>query len=505
MTTTAKLFAAVALCAASACAMADRALLIGIDAYEGIEFRPLKGATNDARLLHGLLTDTLGYPPESIKLLTDKAATRQGILNAIDQWLVKGTTPGERVFIAYSGHGAQVADDNGDEADLKDEIIVPVDAYKSRYGLMNIIRDDELHLALAGLSDRRVTVVFDSCFSGTVTRSLLDGVLPDGVRTISPHLLVPDRAEAAGSRGDLARREDGVFPRGDNITVWTAVSDYQLALETIEDKHYYGFFTHSFVDEVRRALKPGGKPMSHVALHNRLIERSIAHCDQVNRNTPFGKRSQCEAGLSPTVEVARNLLPTPISTTLLGTDVPSQGTFDTAAEVLTPPASNAVSDRIGLTILPSNRHRAGDEMRFEISSTIDGHLMVFDIDAEGALIQLFPNSHSEKRDIGSKIKAGERVRIPTDDYGFALSAGPPYGQGHVVAVVTADRIDLDDLVVASRGISRAGIVPMPTVEAKAFLAELGERLRQIWPGDWDEADRHARWGFAVAEYSISPR
>ena len=38
-----------------------------------------------------------------------------------------GVRPGDYLFFHYSGHGGQQADKDGDEADGKDETLVPLD------------------------------------------------------------------------------------------------------------------------------------------------------------------------------------------------------------------------------------------------------------------------------------------------------------------------------------------------------------------------------------------
>lgn len=71
-------------------------------------------------------------------------------------------------FMTYSGHGSQVADTNGDEADRKDEVICPVytdgtfDAY---------IVDDQLGSVLyqGCRKDCNIIIITDSCNSGSNT------------------------------------------------------------------------------------------------------------------------------------------------------------------------------------------------------------------------------------------------------------------------------------------------------------------------------------------------
>merc|ERR1712039_772793 len=65
----------------------------------------------------------------------------------------------------YSGHGASVRDDDGDEPDGKDECLCPVD-----YNEAGLIRDDETFKCLvAPLQEGAfLTCVLDCCHSGTI-------------------------------------------------------------------------------------------------------------------------------------------------------------------------------------------------------------------------------------------------------------------------------------------------------------------------------------------------
>ncbi len=60
-----------------------RALLVGID-YNNADtnIRRLNGAVNDARDIYDLMTRQMGIPGSSIRMLTEKQATRSAILGA---------------------------------------------------------------------------------------------------------------------------------------------------------------------------------------------------------------------------------------------------------------------------------------------------------------------------------------------------------------------------------------------------------------------------------------
>jgi hypothetical protein len=147
--------------------MAKRAVLIGINRHK-FPGADLRGCVNDVVNMTGVLTQVYGFAKSDIVTLTDFAATKKAIQTAI-RALVTGARKGDVLYLHYSGHGANVPDKNGDEADGRDEILCPTDLdWKSP------ITDDWLRATFnrlkAGVS---LTVVMDCCHSGTNTRALL--------------------------------------------------------------------------------------------------------------------------------------------------------------------------------------------------------------------------------------------------------------------------------------------------------------------------------------------
>lgn len=159
----------------------DRALLIGIDYYQQKGIPPTKGAVEDVNAVEKLLVNTLNFTPSSIKVLRNEEATTNNILRELDL-IVNETTFGDRVFFQYAGHGYQVPDQpNGDEKDGLDEVITPYNiAVKKSFGgkvalslgTGTYISDDTFNDYIAKLSGRGVVMLFDSCHSGTISRSL---------------------------------------------------------------------------------------------------------------------------------------------------------------------------------------------------------------------------------------------------------------------------------------------------------------------------------------------
>src|SRR4051794_8906428 len=105
--------------------MAKRAVLIGINRYA----RPgsdLRGCVNDVRGMQLLLTELYGFADADLTLLLDEQATKAAMQTAITDLVATGE-PGDVLLLHYSGHGSHVPDVNGDEADLRDEILCPHD------------------------------------------------------------------------------------------------------------------------------------------------------------------------------------------------------------------------------------------------------------------------------------------------------------------------------------------------------------------------------------------
>jgi hypothetical protein len=163
--------------------MADRwGLLIGIDRYPRLAERyQLAGCVNDIRAVSQLLVERFGFPAAHLTQRLNGDATRQGILTALKD-LVERVGEGDAVLFHYSGHGSQKVDLDGDESDGLDETIVPSDSGRAPDPNLDII-DDEIHDWLGRLTAKtpNVTLVFDSCHSGTVSRGMgrARGVPPD--------------------------------------------------------------------------------------------------------------------------------------------------------------------------------------------------------------------------------------------------------------------------------------------------------------------------------------
>jgi hypothetical protein len=144
--------------------MSDRALLIGIDHYRNVS--GLRGCRNDVTSWNRLLVDVAGFAPSGIRTLTDADAAKPNVLSHL-VWLAEGAKAGDRLVLQFSGHGSFTIDLDGDEPDGYDELLC-LYGYPDEYLL-----DDEVREWVATVDEGvDLTVIFDSCHSGTMTREV---------------------------------------------------------------------------------------------------------------------------------------------------------------------------------------------------------------------------------------------------------------------------------------------------------------------------------------------
>lgn len=146
-----------------------RAVLIGIK-YTGRRASELRGPINDVKCMRYLLCERFGFPNDCVLILTDeekdpcRLPTKENIRMAM-HWLVQGCSYGDSLVFHFSGFGAQVPDEDGDEVDGYDEAICPMDSF-----LQGPILDDEINEAIVRPLVRGVKLhaIIDACHSATV-------------------------------------------------------------------------------------------------------------------------------------------------------------------------------------------------------------------------------------------------------------------------------------------------------------------------------------------------
>jgi len=238
--------------------MTKRALCVGINDYPSTDM-DLQGCVNDANDWASLLTDHYDFAKSDVTMLLDGAATKAGILEGLGS-LLAGASAGDVLVFTNSSHGTYVADKDGDE-ELYDEAMCPWDAMDG-----GLLVDDELREAFSGLKRGvRLTVISDSCFSGTVTRRL---PTPDGRRErfVDPgELGLPTLKKI---RTTARPRSIETFPQsGMKEVLLSGCTDKQYSYDARIDGRFNGAMTATAIG----VIKAAGYDLSYNALRAGLV------------------------------------------------------------------------------------------------------------------------------------------------------------------------------------------------------------------------------------------
>lgn len=483
---------------------ADRALLIGIGTYATLpEKMFLEGPKNDVPLIEKLLKEKQGYAADSIRILRDQDASRAAILASIDEWLVNGTQPGDRVYLYFSGHGLQVKDASGDEEDGLDEALSTYDIAAGDGDWKNVILDDEIDAMLAKLKDRAVSIVIDACHSGTISRSLSTkvGDVMESARFLPrPHAKPVEEVKMRGLRVDVAVVDKPDIVKQNGVEAWSAASSYQVAWDDTrlppEERH--GVFTLSYVNghEISAADSNGNGIVSNAELLEYVKKQSQTYCAAQN---------QCQ-GLDPQLEVNYALLGASAVTPTAETaqqqtpdygkveEVKVENTQQTAYVAADP--VDAVGDILGKpqtgdvkVALSSDYLKNGDSFRITVTSATGGHLILYDVDKDGKATQIFPNESAKKI---TRLAPNTPITIPDDYYGFDFEAEGP-SENVLVAIVVADDVDVTNVAPADYGLTKE-------LDARTTIADIAGTLKQTWTRDTE--NRSVNWSLGLLKYAV---
>ncbi|MGO8120068.1 trypsin-like serine protease [Rhizobium ruizarguesonis] len=454
----------------------DRALLIGIDDYEMREAK-LTGSATDVKAMQVFLVKTLAYRPEQIHTLTNRKATREAILAEIDDWLVRQSTPGSRVFLYFSGQGSE---EMGAE-ETTSPTLVAVDAKLVREAgkvtVTNQIRETEIAARLNSLKDRRVTLLIDACHVGPGSRSAV--AAPSGtVRCLGPALAA---LEPPNKSGKEAKFSFG----GESAMVWSAVNAGQWALVDREAKPPVGVFTRRFIEGVQDGVaRAADKPnVSNAALLDYVRRKSDEYCRTHAEDCRFTPVPQFYG-----------------QPDALGRDVITGEEAKTAVAAVENTLKSDNEAGVAVDVLPGTAVSIGDKVAMRVSTKKSGYLILVDIDASGKLTQLFPNKRSmglkpSARSGDNRLDPARPVVVPDarNPYtGFEYVVEGPAGVGMVVAILSDKPIEVLDLP----------DVPTPLVGQRAafnYVYDLARSLRIV--GD-DETGAQGKWSFDSKFYRV---
>ncbi|MEP9374711.1 trypsin-like serine protease [Mesorhizobium sp. KR1-2] len=454
----------------------DRALLIGIDEYDMKEMR-LTGSVADVKAFQGFLVGKLGLQAEQIHTLTNKEATREAILAEIDDWLVRGSRPGSRVFLYFSGHGSE---ETGPEMTASPTLVASnahVDRAANKFTVTNQIRETEVAARLNSLKDRRVTLLVDACHAGPGSRSAVAAPAAM-VRCLGPALasLNPPTLD-----GEEAKFSFG----GETAMVWSAVNSGQWAVIDREANPPVGLFTRNFIEGVSEGVaRAGGAPnVSNAALLDYVRRKSEEYCRAHSGDCRFSPVPQFYG-----------------QPDALGRDVITGEEPKTPVAAVENTLKTDNEAGVAVDILPGTSVKIGEKVAMRVSSRKSGYLILVDIDSSGKLTQLYPN----KRSMGLKptAKSGDNrldpahpVVVPDERNpytGFEYVVEGPAGVGMVVAILSDKPIEVLDLP----------DIPTPLAGQRAALNYVYELARSLRIVGEDEESARGKWSFDSKFYRI---
>ena len=237
------------------------ALLVAIDSYQS-PVSPLQGCVADIENMHAFLSSRVGgedYQLDAV-VLKNEEATREAIIENFLSHLGQAG-PDDTVLFCYSGHGSQAPtapEFMHIEPDRLDETLV---CYDSRAPGNYDLADKEISKLIAEVAknDPHIVLIFDSCHSGSATRSLEStGVrrvpTDNRQRPVGSYFVTPSELkEFSQTRGTTESHSGWMkLPRGKHVVLSACQSDEE-AKEISIDGQTRGVFSYYLMDTLQSA------------------------------------------------------------------------------------------------------------------------------------------------------------------------------------------------------------------------------------------------------------
>ncbi|HKO44833.1 MAG TPA: caspase family protein [Pyrinomonadaceae bacterium] len=237
--------------------MTKKALCVGINDYPFGEANDLRGCVNDANDWASLLKNSFGFT--DVKQLLDAQATKANILAGLND-LLAGAKAGDVLVFTNASHGTYRADTDGDEPKF-DEAICPHDTD------MDLLVDDELRELFKKIpSGVSLTVISDSCHSGSVTRVVVSEYRRN--RQLDPRVFGGTVLSPEELRAARAKKEK--YPEsGMKEILLSGCKSNQTSADAFIANDYHGAMSYYAIEVIREA----GNNITYAELHERLLEK----------------------------------------------------------------------------------------------------------------------------------------------------------------------------------------------------------------------------------------
>lgn len=430
----------------------------GIPKLEGVK-QDIPSARSIAHLM--------GVKDENMQL--HKELTLEGMRDAFDE-LDRRVTPGDKVFIYYSGHGGRQYVREPEERCA--ESLVSVNG--------GFFSDAELESRLQKLSGRaqKVIAMLDSCHSGGATTRAVRNT------KYTPKYWSKGGQDACSEPVNIVTRSINKATRsagsgGKNYVYIAAAKSEEVSL----DSENGGFATLAWAQcmsgEARDTDGSGG-----------LTAEEIRVCAQQKIDA---QTKGIEGVLPQHISIIGN--PDLVMTLVAGkSENPQQPVMQQPAQVTqtgSPAATlldvfNGRDDRRTVVITPNkSRLKIGnDKLGFSIRSSHPGYLYLLMAGSDGSTFDLlFPN----KLDGDNLVKADQIMQFPRPNW--EVVAGGPAGKDHILAIIADAPRDLASLPMTNAG---PFSVVMATPDGKQGIQKVSSSAAQQ-----NECSNEARRNLAV--------
>jgi hypothetical protein len=393
----------------------DRALLIGVGRYAHFEEK-LNGVSLDLGMMKEV-SQLMGFKGNAIKILENEQASTAGVYDAIENWLVRGTGPQDRILFYFSGHGSQVPDENNDEKDHFDEVLLLYDVTltqrQGRQTLNGVLHDDHFGSMLAEMKSRNILVILDACHSGSATRSIRLTPRSIPVRDAQvKYFYYSPMLEAAGGSGRFDVMEpDAPSPVEGRYVAISACRDDEKTIATAQGS----IFTLGLREALRSAARDG---------------KSISPEELQRRTTLFIKEQlrSAEAAFHPQIAGQKFLRERPLELVSLAG---GNGYVRQNLEALVHKSHAAVWINLNKTCF-----EPGDSLKLSVAISEPGYLNVVSVRPDDKATVLFPNQYHRQ----NAVDRG-KLTIPTPQMNFELVADGPPGTALITAFLTRSPLD----------------------------------------------------------------
>jgi hypothetical protein len=393
----------------------DRALLIGVGRYAQFEEK-LNGVSLDIAMMREFV-HLMGFKTHEIKVLEHEQASTAKVYDAVENWLIDGAGPDDRVLFYFSGHGSQIPDENKDEDDQFDEVLLLYDTVLTekhgRQSLSGVLLDDHLNHMLARMKSRNILVILDACHSGSATKrmQLSSRSFQTGQAKVKYFYYSPS-LEAADGSGSFDLMKPRAIPGAESHYVAiTACRDDEKTVATAQGS----IFTLGLRQTVRSAAAAGANITP----------------EELQLGTTKFIREQIRSDVAvfhPQIAGNSHLRKRPLK---LISAAPGNGFVRQKLETLVHKSNETVWIKLNKACF-----EPGEALEISVWIPEPGFLNIMHIAVDDQATVLFPNQYHPQNAVGRG-----KITLPTRRMDFEMVAQGPSGPNLITAFLTRSPIN----------------------------------------------------------------